>query len=150
MNIKICEESKRFDIIYGKFNQMYHNISVKLGIPDTVFWLLRKLCEMEMEYTQNNLAELCGIPKQTINSAVATYIEKGYFMVEKIPESKNSKKVCLTDKGREFCKENIIPIIEAENYAYSCFTEEELTIFFRVIETKLDYIKEKIGDKYQL
>ena len=54
---KICEESKRYNIFYKRNEKMYHDIAVKLGISDTVFWIFHSICEYGDTFTQKLLVD---------------------------------------------------------------------------------------------
>ena len=68
-------------------------------------------------------------------------IKDGYLEIDGDNKSKVLK---LTDKGSLFCDTKILPIVKAENEAYSKFSKEELDIFFRIFETKYDDILESV------
>ena len=138
---KICEESKRYNIVYKKFDKLYHDIAVKLGISDTVFWIFHSICEYGDSFTQKLLVNYLACPKQTINSAITNLIKDGYLEIDGDNKSKVLK---LTNKGSLFCDIKILPIVKAENEAYSKFSKEELDIFFRVLDTKYDDILESV------
>ena len=138
---KICEESKRYNIFYKRNEKMYHDIAVKLGISDTVFWIFHSICEYGDTFNQKLLVDYLCSPKQTINSAITNLIKDGYMSI-KCEEDKKCKELVLTDKGTEFCESKILPIVKAENEAYAKFSKEELELFFKVLDTKYEIIKE--------
>lgn len=139
----ICEESKRYNIIYKKFDKLYHDIAVKLGISDTVFWIFHNICEYGDTFTQKLLVNYLGAPKQTINSAITNLIKDDLLMIKTI-DDKASKELTLTDKGNKFLNEKILPIVKAENDAYAKFSKEQLEIFFNVLDTKYEDILESV------
>ena len=146
---KICDESKRYNIIYKKFDKLYHDIAVKLGISDTVFWIFHSICEYGDSFTQSLLVDYLGSPKQTINSAITNLIKDDYLSIN-CEEDKKCKELVLTEKGTIFLESKILPIVKAENEAYAKFSKEELELFFKVLDTKYEIITEsveKLNDK---
>ena len=67
--------------------------------------------------TQNRIAMDWGIPKQTLNSAVAAMVKKG--LVELCPGkgAHSGKIVTLTDEGRALAERTVGPVIAAEQQA---------------------------------
>ena len=140
---KICDESKRYNIVYKKFDKLYHDAAVKLGISDTVFWIFHSICEYGDTFTQKLLVNYLACPKQTINSAISNLIKDEYLMI-KVVDGKQTKELMLTDKGNKFMNDKILPIVKAENEAYSKFTKEQLELFFNVLDTKYEDILESV------
>lgn len=129
MDKSIMEQFAILNQIAKQQEEIYRRIAVQLGISDTAFWVLYHLCYSDKVFTQNDLAELWYIPKQTINSAITSLIKKGYIYLEQITAARNSKAILLTDKGAAFCKKAIQPILNGEQRAFSQLTEEERKTF---------------------
>jgi len=123
MKTNVQEQLTILNQIDRRQGELYHRFAVHLGISDTAFWVLYSLCESEQVYTQNSLAELWCIPKQTINSAINILINSGYVELVQMQKARNSKSIHL--KGNIFCKKMIIPLFIAEQKAFSRLTPEE-------------------------
>ena len=67
MNNNVKEQLAALNQLDRKQGELYHRFAVRLGVSDTAFWVLYIHCESDEIYTQNSLAELWCIPKQTIN-----------------------------------------------------------------------------------
>ena len=80
-------------------DELYHRCAVHLGISDTAFWVMYFLCDFEEVYTQNALAELWCLPKQTVNSAINNLVKKGYVSRVRSAQDKRVVLLSLTDKG---------------------------------------------------
>lgn len=145
MNIK--EWNERYSAITNKYNAMYHNVAVNYGFSDTQFWVLYILFNFHKKrtYTQNEIADDLGIPKQTVNSAIAKLVDNGYLTLTKRPVPRNSKSVSLTDSGTELCNKCILPVMEAEERALSKLTPKEHELFLSIFEKRFENIYKEVS-----
>ena len=56
---------------FNECNALYHAAAQRCGLSDAAFWTLYALVTSREPLTQNRIAADWGIPKQTLNSAVA-------------------------------------------------------------------------------
>ena len=68
---------------FNECNALYHAAAQRCGLSDAAFWTLYALVTSCEPLTQNRIAMDWGIPKQTLNSAVAAMVKKG--LVELCP-----------------------------------------------------------------
>lgn len=115
-----------------KVNEIYHRIAVQMDAPDSVLWTLYCLCDGETQHTQNSIAQILSVPKQTINSAVSKLLKDGYVYLQQLPVGKNNKQILLTEKGVALCAEKIAPVIHAEDRAFNRLSEDEQKIYLSV------------------
>ncbi len=126
-------------------SELYHRFAAHLGISGTAFWVLYSLCESDGVYTQNSLADLWCIPKQTINSAISILMKEEYVELVQMKKARNSKSIHLTEKGNAFCKKGIIPLFMAEQKAFSRLTEEERDAALTISEKHHLFLQEELG-----
>ena len=62
---------------FNECNALYHAAAQQCGLSDAAFWTLYALVTSCDPLTQNRIAADWGIPKQTLNSAVAAMVKKG-------------------------------------------------------------------------
>lgn len=95
------------------------------------------LADNERTYTQQDICRISRFAKQTVNSAISALVKNNYITIEPITGVKNSKGILLTDKGIELTEKTVIPLMKAEENAYSSVTESELLTYLEVI-TKIN------------
>lgn len=102
---------------FNECNALYHAAAQRCGLSDAAFWTLYALVTSCEPLTQNRIAADWGIPKQTLNSAVAAMVKKG--LVELCPGkgAHSGKLVTLTDEGRALAERTVGPVIAAEQQA---------------------------------
>ena len=67
---------------------------------------------------------------------------KGFIVREPVPYDRRAKKILLTEKGIQICKENKRTILDIEDGLSQNFTDAERKEFFRL----LDKVKKNIDD----
>lgn len=128
---------------------IYHSAAARLGISDTVMWILYNVYEAKEAYTQQELCKKCFWPKQTVNTAVKNLSKNGYMSLELIPGTRNQKKLVLTPKGIELAEHTTKYVKEAELRAYGKLSEEELTALLTVNKKLTSYLKEELNKEFQ-
>lgn len=129
---------------YKAFDAIYHDVAVKFGLSDSVFWILYTLCEAEFEYTQNDLANQWHSPKQTVNSAINSLVKSGHVQLEIVPGTRNSKIIRLTDEGIHFTQKTIQPFLKAEKKAFERLSESDRRMYLDLSQKHLTYLKEEV------
>lgn len=144
--MRIREWNEKYSSIANKYNAMYHRVAVKYGFSDTQYWILYILYNFrgKKTYTQYEIADELGTPKQTVNSAIAKFVKDGYLQLIKRPGSRNSKTVELTEQGTTLCEAYVRPLMDAEERALMKLSEEEYVRFLEMFERRFDTIYEEV------
>lgn len=96
-----------------KIEAIYYKLALNLKMSESEFWILYTLSEAEQECSQQEISEELSISKQTINSAIQSLVQRKYIFLELSPVSARRKNVRMTEKGRRFVEESIVPLQEA-------------------------------------
>ena len=113
---------------------LYHGVAVRHGLSDTALWVLYILHITPGDCTQQDLIRQCFFSKQTVNTAVAGLVKKGYLTLEMIPGTRNLKRLLLTEEGNAIVAETAQPMREAEKRAYGALSEAELDQYLSMTE----------------
>lgn len=81
---------------FNECNALYHAAAQRCGLSDAAFWTLYALVTSCEPLTQNRIAADWGIPKQTLNSAVAAMVKKGLLALCPGKGAHSGKIVTLT------------------------------------------------------
>lgn len=128
---------------YKALDSIYHNVAVKFGLSDSIFWIFYALCESGQEYTQNDLCNDWFYPKQTVNSAISKLVTDGYVWLETVPGTRNRKIVRLTDAGKRFSEQNVQVLMEAEQRAFGRLTQQERQTYLALMGKHLSFLREE-------
>mgnify|MGYP001031903485 CR=1 FL=1 len=85
---------------FNECNALYHAAAQRCGLSDAAFWTLYALVTSCDPLTQNRIAADWGIPKQTLNSAVAAMVKKDLLALSPGKGAHSGKIVTLTAEGR--------------------------------------------------
>ena len=99
---------------FNECNALYHAAAQRCGLSDAAFWTLYALVTSCEPLTQNRIAADWGIPKQTLNSAVAAMVKKGLLALCPGKGAHSGKIVTLTAEGRALAERTVVPVIAAE------------------------------------
>ena len=142
MNRSIHGDMYHFNRLQGEIAGLYHEASQALGLSDSVSMLLYELCQSEDGLSQSELCRLCGLPKQTVHSAVRRLEQDGLVDLRK--GFGRTVLICLNESGRQYAQEHIHPLIRMENEVIAEWTEEETDVYLRLTQRFRDQMKEKI------
>ena len=134
----------QYTYLAGEINALYHEAAVKTGISDSVQNVLYVLCEKGGRCMQSEVSKLTGISRQTINSAIRNLEKDGIVYLEQ-GKGRNTI-LCLTEKGKEFTAEKILPLYEAENKIWNEWTVEEQQQYLELTEKYRDGLKKYLKD----
>ena len=139
----IQQQLKVLNKLYKESDYIYSNLASRLGMSNSMFWILYAILHSEEPLTQNDLCNDYFFPLQTVNSAVANLLKKGIIELEFIPGTRNRKKIILTDKGKKFTDETINKADEIEKNAFLSFSEEERETYISLFQRHIDYLKKE-------
>lgn len=129
--------------IISEINQLYHEIAAKIKISDSALDLIYTVCVVG-ECTQSDICNFTAMSRQTVNSSVRRLESEG--LITLVPRDGKSMLIRLTDKGAEFAKKNVNPIIEMENDIFNTWTREEKDEYLRLTKIYRDMLKEKVQE----
>lgn len=127
---------------------LYHQVALKLGIPDSVMIVLYTIHDKGEGCRLFDICTTSGLSKQTINSAVRMLEREGVLYLS--PDSGRTKRVHLTEYGRDYLNKTAGRLYQAECAAFQDWTEEEfgqyLTLmakYNQCIRTQIEKMEEQ-------
>ena len=127
-------------------DRIYHDVASELGLPDSVLALLITLWEEGDGYTPTWLYREWSLSKQTGHSALCWLESRGLVRLAPAPESRRSKGVFLTARGREYAERTVVPLLAAEEAAFGGLSEEEQRTLLVLTERILCKLKEGMAE----
>lgn len=98
----------------------------------------------------NQLAEKCGITRQSTKQLIDKLVEKGYVTLEKSDTDKRNMLIVITKKGRNWGKKNLKKNMAFVSELYSDISERDIKTFAKVQQKlldKLDTMKEELKNE---
>ena len=124
-------------------DSLYHQAAVRLGVSDSVLFVLYMLHTNGGQRLLYDIYKLSGISKQTINSAIRKLEKEELIYLEKY--NGKSKLVCLTERGRVRAEQTAARLFEAERAAFSEWSEEELQTYLTLNKKYNETLKKQIS-----
>lgn len=131
--------SEQYTYLAGEINALYHEAAVKMGLSDSVQNILYVLCDQGSRCSQSEIGRLTGISRQTINSAIRKLERNGIVYLEQ-GRGRNTI-VCLTNQGKAFAAQRVVPLLEAEQKIWNEWTPEEQREYLRLTQKYRDGLK---------
>ncbi len=142
MEYYVNEQMKHLNLLTSELDKAYHEAALKLGLSDSVMLILYTLCWCEGECLLGDLTSSAS--KQTINSALRKLEADGIVRLETFRGRR--KKVRLTDKGEQYVKDTVYPIIRIENEISDSWSEEEKNTYIELTRRYLEAFREKLKE----
>ena len=123
------------DLLYNEIDKLYHAYARGCGISDCAYWMLYDLVLAGGELPLARLTTSWSYSKQTISSALKSLQASGFVELSYIEGSRKCKLARLTDAGRAFSEERIVPAIQAEQRAFETLAEAERRELIRLVRS---------------
>lgn len=104
---------------------LYRTFAGSAAISENEFWIWYTLMTSSESYSQQEVCELCSMPKQTANTIINHMAQKGYVSLETVPGSRNRKHIHVLGLGRIYGDRIITPVHQAERRAMSSIAQED-------------------------
>lgn len=142
MKRKHINEIHRINYLTTETEALYHQASLKLGVTDSVSIVLYSIFDAGNECLLSDIYKKSGISKQTINSAIRGLEADGILYLEQ--HNGRSKKIILTDKGKDYVEKTAARLHQAEMDAFDSWTEDEISTYIRLMEKYTDCFRQQI------
>jgi len=134
-------ETKNINLLHSEIGNVFHEMSVQLGLSDSVSSILYTICNFGDSCLLSDVISMTGIPKQTINSALRKLEREGILQVEAV--ERRRKRVVLTENGLILAQRTAGQMIRMEDDIFAAWTEEERRIYLDLTRRYLSQLKEK-------
>jgi DNA-binding MarR family transcriptional regulator len=137
------EVMRKVNHLASDLDSLYHQASLKLGLSDSVLFLMYVLYERNGSCPIKDICEETSICKQTINSAIRK-LEKEDIIYLKQSGGRN-KTVCFTEKGKEYAQGTVGKLFKAESGTLMGWSEEEIEQYLYLTEKYNKDFREQIN-----
>ena len=121
-------EIHRINYLTSEMDSIYHQASLRLGISDSV--------------SMSDVYKSSGVSRQTINSAIRGLEADGMLYLE--PYTGKAKKIVLTDKGRDYIRQTVARLLEAEIRAFDGWSEDEIKTHISLMEKYTEALRKQV------
>jgi len=108
-----------------KIDSLYDFYAKSVGLNYASISILQMLYEDEREYTQKEICNELGLPKQFVNSIISGFYEQGFVHFKEGKDRRN-KIILVTNSGKDYAHKILSPLNDAEKKAWGSLSDEEL------------------------
>ena len=114
MQQETMKEWERYYTLWRECNLMYDRWAKEQGISMNGYLILYSFYDKTEVPTQKSISQKWMIPKQTVNSILKDYMQKGFIETVSMPEDKRNKILKLTNAGKAYADSIIGALQEKE------------------------------------
>ncbi len=131
-----------FNNLTNQCNSIFHSAAQRAGISDCALSIYFTLFGAERQYTQSDICDCLCLRRQTVNSALKKMKADGYITLTHA-EDKSGKYIVLTDKGSEFIKSRIMPMVQVEEAVCNRLSDDEKNNFLNTYRYIIQCLKDE-------
>lgn len=131
---------ERVNRILRGFDRAYSQAAAKAGLSDSALDVLWSLHEAGEGCLQRDICEFACLGKQTVNSSVHKLVKEGVLRLEPA-ETGRGMRVFLTQEGRRFMEERVLPVCEADFAAFASLSPEDQETAARLSQAYLSELE---------
>lgn len=142
MEMRQMDEFRCFNNLVDEIDAVYHEAALRLNLSDSALSILYTISNYGDECMLNDIVNLSGISKQTINSALRKLESDEILYLE--DTGKGRKIVHLTKKGKELIDNSVVKLIQIENDIFASWNDKERRLYLELTQRYLSDLKERI------
>ena len=113
LDVHIGDKVKFLNSMLSEIDSIYQELLKSKGVSDSEYVVMFAIKELGEGCLQKDISDNSYVSKKTINSTIKKFQKEGLIEL-KLGKYPNMH-IYLTDKGREYMENNIMPILEVEN-----------------------------------
>lgn len=138
---------KRFNHLLGEMDAVYHDISLHLGLSDSISKILYTICDKGDHCPLSLICRQTGLSKQTVNSAIRKLEQQGVVRLAAVDGK--AKDVYLTETGTVLANGTARRILQIENEILGSWRREDVEQYLALTERFLRSLQTKASQLRQ-
>lgn len=130
--MNIAPDLQRFNQFFHEMTGLYHEVSLKMSLADSVVGILYTLRAQERDCCLSEIARLNGMSRQTLNSAIRKLEAQG--LVALAEGGGRRRCAYLTEAGLRLAEARIDPIIQMEGDLLEDWSPQDRRELFRLLD----------------
>ena len=144
MQGKASEIQRDFNKFDKEIDELYHETALKMGISDSAFCIFYILYDLGDGCLHKDICHEAFQNKQTVNSSIRKLVQEGYIYLKQ--GRGRDKHIFLTEAGKQFVENHIVPVVQKENEAFSALKEEEQKELLRLTNIYIENLRRKLNE----
>lgn len=130
-------------IVINKTRSIYTDWARKNQVSYYELMILGMLYKGE-DFTQNQISEACGLPKQTVNRIVGALAKAGHLVLLQTGENRKAKRLRLTKEGEDYAFRLLLPFWELERLVSKRMGEEGYRNFISLAQVYQRFLENEM------
>ena len=126
----------------SEISSIYEKLLLAKNVPEGVFVVMSSILDLGEGCLQKDISATNYVNKKTVNSTIKK-LQKEEFIELKAGKYPNMH-IYLTNKGREYMRNNIIPIVEVESKALELMPVSEFETLVESYRKYIDNFREHV------
>lgn len=126
----------------SEISSIYEKLLSSKNVPEGVFIVMSSILDLGEGCLQKEISEISYLNKKTVNSTIKKLQKEEY--IELVAGKYPNMHIYLTEKGKEYMKSNIIPIIEVESKALELMPSNEFATLVKSYRKYIDNFREHV------
>ena len=123
MKYEIGNKLKQLNSMLSEVDNLYQTLLKAHNVSEGEYVVMFAINELGEGCSQKDISENGYASKKTINSTIKKFEKDGYINLK--PATYPSMQIFLTEKGKNFMNDNIVPILKLENSVLDDVPENE-------------------------
>lgn len=142
--IRPDEKLRHINSMLSEISNIYQKLLLVKNVPESVFIVMSSVLELGEGCLQKDIAEKSYINKKTVNSTIKKLQKEEYIELKagKYP----NMHIYLTDLGRKYVQESILPIIELEKTVVEDMSEQDFEVLTDSYKKYIDTFREHVEE----
>ncbi len=145
MEQKIKEQLEFVNQQLQDISGIYRKAINAVGVSQNEFWIWYTLIVIEIECSQQDICNMWSLSKQTVNTIITNMIQKEFVSLEVVPGTRNRKIVHLSEAGKNYGKEIVMPIVDAEQKAFERLSQKDRLAIMTALASYTAMLKEELN-----
>ncbi len=142
MKYKIGNKLKQLNSILSEVDNIYQSLLKANNVSEGEYIVMFAINDLGEGCSQKDISQNGYASKKTINSTIKKFEKDGF--IELKPAKYPSMQIFLTEKGRNFMQENIIPILKLESTVLDNVSDNEFEALANCYRRHLNSFREHV------
>lgn len=140
---ELSEQLERYYALWKESNAIYEEWAKSHGLSSNGLLVIYSFYDNNEICTQKSISQKWYIPKQTVNTILKDFIDKGFVEIFAIPEDKRNKAIRLTPKGKLFADKIMEELRKKELYTMKKIGIDQITDMNNTLKQFIQLFKEE-------
>lgn len=138
------EYIKSITCVVNRTDYLYEKWAKQQSVNSYVSMVLYMLRAAEIN-TQKEIADIYGMPKQTVNTVINELHKKGYITLITDENDKRSKIIKLTAEGIQYADSIVNPLLNCEKNVLAKMGEERVKMLIDTMNQYADLLEKELN-----